>query len=155
MNKQFVLSAILTIGILTAISYYAISSSAPNKLEGPRPINFRKCDPKADYKLEFLKLEVDHDLEPGKPTLMTSTWMPKADGHFEKMVLKAYLKKLKVTTKEDIHPAEFTKGTEFVYKYEITLPSVIPHVFVTMTMSLYADKTNDHELSCVAFDVQM
>ena len=138
---------------IATLSYYS-TSSTDNKHQGPRPVNFRKCNPEANYKLDFLSLEVDHDLEPGKKTIMTSKWMPKENGHFEKMIMRIVVGKIKVS-KEDTSPAEFTGNTEFLYKYEVALPSIIPHVFVTMKMSIYADKNASNELSCVAFDVQM
>ena len=83
MNKTVLVSSLLAVTLISALVYLQTSKVASNPT-GPRPANFRKCETK-DYKLEFISLDVDHDIEPGKATIMNSKWMPHEDMHFEKM----------------------------------------------------------------------
>lgn len=105
--------------------------------------------------MDFISLEIDHDLEPGKPTKMTSKFLSHADTHFQKMQLKVYLAGVKVFGVEDSKPAELHKDKEFTYDFSITLPSIVPHVQVTMKMYMLGGANNKEELNCVAYDVHM
>ena len=151
MNKALLLGLILG---ATTIAGLAFMASQSGSVAGPRPTNFRKCEEK-DYTLFFVKMDIDHDLEPGKPTKMTSVFHPHEDVHFEKMSMKVYLSGIKVFSVEDTKPAELKKDVDWVYDYALTLPKIVPHVKVTLKMFMYGGPTKKDELTCVAFDVQM
>ena len=155
MNKLLLIGLLAGAALITGVAYYASEGlEATSSLTGPRPENFRKCEDKK-YTLEFDHMDIDHDLIPGQPTKMTSTFKPQADGRFEKMQIRVYLKGIKVWSTEHKKPAEFKAGEDWIYNYTITLPGVVPHVKVTLKMWMLGGADGKQELSCEAFDVQM
>ena len=153
MSKTLIIGSILAATLITAFAIFASSDS--NILCDRKPVNMRKCEENKVYDLEYKNLEVDHELVPGQASKMTAEYLLTKDVNSDKMVLRCYLKGVKVWSTEKLIPEDLKKDTTWFTDLTLTLPRLIPHVFVTMKMFIYGGKDNKEELSCVAFDVQM
>ena len=117
-----------------------------------KPENVHKCD-NVDYVLELKDFQVDNDISPGQTVTMTSTFLSHAAGAIEQMEMRVYLGKVKLWTQDVTGEVKFNDNETVTYNYKITLPSLIPHLHVTMTLS-FADATKA-VLSCIAFDLHL
>ena len=87
----------------------------------------RKCEAK-DYDLEYKSLVIDQELVPGKASKMTTEFLVKKDVNFDKMIIRCYLKGLKVWQHENIKPADLKPNQTWFHEFGLTLPRVVPHV---------------------------
>ncbi len=148
MNTKFLLLALVGVAAFTYGTYLA---TAETSLEA-KPENIRACENK-DYALTLKDFQVDKDLVPGSTVTMTAKFTPKVTGSVNRMAMMVYLGSVKIWTLNVDRRADFTANTEFVYDYTITLPSIIPHLHVSMKMDFQdADRA---QLSCVTFDLHL
>ena len=114
------------------------------------PENIRVCDAKKSYSLPYKTFKSD-ELIPGKPAGMEATFSPIHDGKIQTMEMKVYKGPFKIWSQTITQPTDFKADQEFSFLFKTSLPSIVPHIKVTMNM-VFSNPAKE-ELSCIAFEL--
>ena len=149
LKKVFAIALVTT--ALVVYGAYKLNPSVKVTV-GAMPENVSPCEDK-DYTLSMISFKTDGDIVPGEPNGFNANFNTNADGTLKEMDIEVYKSGYKLYTMKNKEDKTFQRGTEFDYRYQLTLPGFIPHIAVQLKMRMYdGDKK---ELGCIKFDLNL